>query len=80
MILLFTHSTELHLLFLAVHDFEVCDLYLAELESLAVLPFHLPAVIFGMSDQAPIKFIGCLCEERATFNKTADAFNYKSIR
>lgn len=37
--------------------------YLAEFQGLAVLPFHLPAVIFGMRDQSPVKCILCICWE-----------------
>lgn len=48
--------------------------YLAELKCLAVLPCHLPAVIFGMSYQTPVKFIVCPCKGVVTSNKTAHAF------
>lgn len=54
-------------------------LYLAEFERGAVLPFHLPAVIFGMSYQTPVECIVCPCEEAATCvsmtDEAADAFH-----
>lgn len=51
--------------------------YLAEFKCRAVLPFHLPAVIFGMSYQTPVKCIVCPYKEisTSTLNKTAQVFN-----
>lgn len=54
--------------------------YLAESERGAVLPFHLPAVIFGMSYQTPDKCIVCPCEEATVedvsmTDESADAFH-----
>lgn len=58
--------------------YERCNLYLAEFQSLGVLPFHLPTGIFGVSYQTPVKYIVCPCEEVATINKTND-FNYNPL-
>lgn len=49
----------------AAHERESCAPYLAEFECGAVLPFHLPTVIFGMSYQTPVKCIVCPCREAA---------------
>lgn len=48
-------------LFLA--ECESCDQYLAEFQCSAVLSFHHPAIIFGMSYQMPVKCIIYPCVE-----------------
>ncbi len=70
--LLSKHWTEpqLHVVFLAEHEYEACGLYLAEFQSRAVLPFHLPTVIFGMSYQTPVKCIVCPCKDERRLNVT----------
>ena len=69
---------QLHVLFIAEHEYETCRLYLAKFKRRAVLPLHLSAVIFGMSYQTPVKCIVRPCEDAAklnTLNKTVPALN-----